>query len=386
MIPIGASYALTALLAAATPVAIRPANAHLRPDGARFVKPDGTTFQWRGITAFRLLDYLSEGDEAGARKYFAWVRSRGLTVVRVLAMLDDGFFDLSHASGRAALPDLLTLARSEGIYVEVVGLTETAKRTIDPRKQIAAIARIVQQHPNALLELANEPNHPSQSADVHRPEFLKSIAASVPDEIPVALGSSESNEGFAAGDYITWHAPRESDYDGWGHVLTIAAGANLVPRFRKPVISDEPIGAGPTFQPGRRDNDPDRFRAAALLTRLAGMGATFHYDSGLHTRVPEGAELACFEAWNEAWRLLPDDIEHRGEFRRAGDPGAAVRAFDAGTALGVFERQDAGRAWVLVVRPAKKVLLQWADGWSATASKRAGGVELIEAARTPAGR
>ncbi len=381
MIPFGAASALTALLAAASLLAAQPAT-HLRTDGARFVKADGTTFQWRGITAFRLLDYVSEGEQTRAREYLSWARSRGLTVVRVLAVLDDGFFELASAPGLKTLPELLTLARAEGIHVEVVGLTETGKRTIDPRAQISAIGRIVARHPNALLELANEPSHPSQSADVHKPEYLKSIAAVVPDEVPVALGSIEGDDEFAAGDYVTWHVPRESDHDGWGHVLEIAAGAEWVTRFRKPVISDEPIGAGPVLEPGRRDNNSDRFRAAALLTRLAGMGATFHYDSGLHTRVPEGAELACFDAWNEAWRLLPDDIEHRGVFRTAGVPGAAVRAFDAASALAVYERQDADRAWVLVIRPSANPSLQWADGWTVTATKRAGGVNVIEATRS----
>ena len=371
-----------ALLAAASLLAAQPATRHLRTDGTRFVNADGTTFQWRGITAFRLLDYVSEGERPRAHEYLAWARSRGLTVVRVLAMLDDGFFELASKPGLKTLPELLAIAQAEGIYVEVVGLTETRKRTIDPRAQISALGRIVAEHPNALLELANEPSHPSQSDDVHKPEYLKAIAAAVPDQVPVALGSVEGDDEFAAGDYVTWHVPRESDHDGWGHVLEIAAGAELVTRFRKPVISDEPIGAGPAHEPGRRDNNPDRFRAAGLVTRLAGMGATFHYDSGLHTRVPEGAELACFDAWNDAWRLLPDDIEQRGVFRKAGAAGAAVRAFNAASALAVYERQDGDRAWVLVIRPSAKPSLQWAERWAVTATRRAGGVDVIEAKRS----
>ena len=58
-------------------------------------------------------------------------------------------------------------------------------------------------------------------------------------------------------------------------VLAVAAGAELLTKLKKPVVSDEPIGAGATYQPGRRDDQPARFRAAALLTRLVGMGATF---------------------------------------------------------------------------------------------------------------
>jgi hypothetical protein len=147
------------------------------------------------------------------------------------------------------------------------------------------------------------------------------------------------------------------------------------------VISDEPIGAGPKLQPGRRDDEPDRFRAAALLTRLAGLGATFHYEGGLHARIPEGRELACFNAWNEAWTLLPGDIEQRGVFREAGGEGAAVRGFDRGRALAVFERQDAHRAWVLVVRPTGSVSLQWTEGWSGRTVTRTAGADIIIAER-----
>jgi hypothetical protein len=386
VVSFGARLSIVLQLVLAALLFAQPPTGHLRIDGTRFVTPDGATFQWRGITAFRLLDYMSEGESQGVREYLAWARSRGLTVVRVLAMLDDGFFDLPAAGGHATLPHLLELARAEGVYVEVVGLTETAKGKIHPREQITALGRIVAQHPNAILELANEPYHGSQSDEVRNPGFLKSIADAVPGPVPVALGSVETDLGFGAGDYVTWHVPRESKHDGWAHVLEIVHGADLITRFRKPVVSDEPIGAAAALEPGRRDNNPDRFRAAAVLTRLTGMGATFHYDSGLHTRIPAGTELACFDAWNDAWKLLPADIEHRGVFRKAGDPGAAVSAFDAGSAFGVFERHDGSRAWVVVIRPAEKVVLRWADGWSATRTARAGGVEIIEAAgpATPA--
>ena len=90
----------------------------------------------------------------------------------------------------------------------------------------------------------------------------------MPREIPVALGSIERGDGFGEGSYVTWHAPRESGKGGWGHVLELAQGAALLERWKKPVVSDEPIGAGAAFQPGRRDDVPARFRAAALLTRL----------------------------------------------------------------------------------------------------------------------
>lgn len=353
----------------------------LRIQDTRFVHADGSPFQWRGITAFRLLDYVAAGQEDRAVAFLRWATSQRLTVVRVFAMLH-GFFELPAARGRAALPRLLTLAAAQGLYVEIVGLTTTAAAPVDPAAQISELGRIASRHDNALLELANEPYHPTQSADVHQPVFLGRLASSVPAGIPVSLGSIEEDAGFASGTYATWHVPRRSGEAGWGHVLAIADGAVFPRRLGKPVISDEPIGAGPRFEPGRRDDEPDRFRAAALLTRLAGLGATFHYEGGLHARVPEGKELACFAAWNEAWSLLPGDVERRGVFRKAGETGAAVRGFQPRTALAVFERQDAGRAWVLVVRPASEPRLRWASGWKPRAVQRAGGVQVIEAVRT----
>ncbi len=372
---------IAALLVSAALLLEAAAPGRLRVQGTRFLNPDGSTFQWRGITAFRLVDYVADGQEQRARDFLKWASGRHLTVVRVFAMLH-GFFDLRPAEGRAALPRLLTLAASYGLQVEVVGLTNTAEPgLVDPRQQIQALSRIAAVHDNALLELANEPYHPTQSADVHRPDFLKDLGSLVPPSVPASLGSIEHEHAFAAGSYVTWHVPRRSSDDGWGHVLAIADGAQYPREFGKPVISDEPIGAGPKLQPGRRDDDPGRFRAAALLTRLAGLGATFHYESGPQARVPVGRELECFNAWNDAWTLLPRDIEQRGVFRRVGGDGAVVRAFDQAAALAAFERQDGDSAWVLVIRPAGDTKLRWSDGWHAVRTRRTGGVEIIAAHR-----
>ena len=139
-------------------------------------------------------------------------------------------------------------------------------------------------------------------------------------------------------------------------MLAVAQGAAFVRKFGKPVVSDEPIGAGPRDEPGRRDNRPARFRAAALLTRLAGMGATFHYEGGLQAKIPQGAELACLAAWREAWTLLPADVESQGTFaacreRRRGRAGLrpegrlrGVRARDRNARMGAGGRGRESRS------------------------------------------
>jgi hypothetical protein len=356
------------------------APGRLRIDGTRFVAPDGRTFQWRGITAFRLVDYVADGQEAQADEFLSWAASQGLTVVRVLTMMG-GQFDLRPEDGRRALPRVLELAAKYGLYVEVVALAGTADIPVNLQEHVTEVGRILAAHSNGLLEIANEPVHPSQSPDVQKPEVLKALAARVSPEIPVSLGSIERGDGFGDGTYITWHAPRESGSGGWAHVVALPQGAELLVRWKKPVISDEPIGAGTAFQLARRDDAPARFRAAALLTRLVGLGATFHYEAGLQARVPEGPELECFNAWNEAWTLLPPDIEQHGVFKVGGTPGTLITTYDRERTLAIYERADAARAWLLILGDGAAVTLS--DGWTIVESRRIEGGRLLTMARVP---
>ena len=54
------------------------AEGHLRVSGTRSSRPDGSVFEWRGITAFRLLEFVAHGREAEADAYLAWAASKKL--------------------------------------------------------------------------------------------------------------------------------------------------------------------------------------------------------------------------------------------------------------------------------------------------------------------
>ena len=285
---ISVSLAGALVLASSAPPA---ADVHLRVRETSFIAPDGTAFNWRGISAFRLLEFVAHGREKDAEAYLRWAASKSLNVVRVFAMAD-GIFQLTPADGERALPRLLEMARRHGIYVEVVAFTGTSVIKVDRAAFVKKIGAICARYPNALLELANEPGHPTQAAEMHDPAHLQSLLPLVPKQVPVALGSVEYHDGFATGRYVTWHSPRGSDW-----VRQVEEGAALLRKFKKPVINDEPIGAADVAVPGRRDNDPARFRAAAAAMRRAGLGATFHYDGGIQTRLPTKVETACLDAW-----------------------------------------------------------------------------------------
>src|ERR1700741_4692945 len=58
----------------------------LKVEATHFLTSDGRPFQWRGITAFRLVDFVADGQESEAARYLEWASRQGLTVVRVLTM------------------------------------------------------------------------------------------------------------------------------------------------------------------------------------------------------------------------------------------------------------------------------------------------------------
>ena len=267
------------------------ADDHLRTSGTRFVRPDGTSFRWRGISAFRLVEFVAHGNEAKAGAYLRWAASNHLNVVRVFAMMQN-IFELRPEEGRKALPRLLDIAARHGLYVEVVALVGTATATIDVAAQVKAVGDICAAHANCVLELANEPGHPSQSKALHDPEYLRRLATLVPAGVPVSLGSVDFGAGYGAGTYVTWHPPRTTHW-----VERLDEGRRLLGQFGKPLVADEPMGAADKAAPGRRDDDPARFRAAGAKLEALGLGATFHYDGGMHARIPTPSEAACLDAW-----------------------------------------------------------------------------------------
>src|SRR5262245_2449513 len=58
---------------------------HLAVDGTGF-RRGSAPFEWRGITAFRLLEQLAHGRENEAIAYLDWARANRVNVVRVLTM------------------------------------------------------------------------------------------------------------------------------------------------------------------------------------------------------------------------------------------------------------------------------------------------------------
>jgi hypothetical protein len=353
-----------------------PASAHLMVEGRSFRTQAGP-FEWRGISAFRLVEMIAHGREREVNAFLDWVRKQDLTVVRVFVMARN-LFNLPPAEGLAALPRLLELAQARGVYVEIVALADTAKVRVDLEAHVKAVGAIAARYGNALLEVANEPGHSTQDPRLHDPGFVGRLAALVPEPVPVVFGSAEYDARYAGGDYATYHFPRKG---GLGHVLELARGATLVDKWRKPLISDEPIGAASQTIGGRRDSDPRHFRAAGVLTRLTGMGATFHYEGGLQARIPAGRELECFRAWLSGLRML-DGLPAGGRFVDATSMGSMMGSIaKVAGARAAFARVFKAEVWLVLLEPSAQVSTGWKEGWQESSRNDAEGVALLRARR-----
>lgn len=358
---------------------------HLRVDGRAFRLPDGTRFAWRGLTAFRLLEFLASGRRADATTLLDWAARHGVTIVRVLAMCDR-LFKLAPADGRRALPDLLALATARGLFVEVVALADTDVIPVDLGEQVTAVAHACIRHGGAVLEIANEPyaGH-AQRADVARPAVLESLRTLVPAGVAVSLGASSRDDSteYSGADYVTVHLSRAPGDGGWRHVRQMKVAASLGAATGKPVVDDEPIGAAERDQPGRRDIDPGRWLAKGVLARLLGLGATFHYEDGLHARIPTGRQGTCFAAWRHGLEVVPADLEERTDAIEPGAPGAALSAFDTNGALDVVLRQGSGEAWAAAIGVRGDPGIRWATDWRMTKTVRRNGVTVYGMRKKP---
>jgi hypothetical protein len=187
------------LLLIGAPVALRAtvspsAIDRLHISNSQFTRSDGHRFAWRGITAFRLLDFVAHGREPDAERFLAWAHAQGLTIARVFAM-GNGVLKLSPAEAQAALPRLLNVAARHDMYIEVVALVDTRAVPVDIAEHVRTLGKIIAEHPNAVLEVANEPVHPTQSDAVHKADVLADARKAVPRDVLVSLGAVERGDG-----------------------------------------------------------------------------------------------------------------------------------------------------------------------------------------------
>lgn len=291
---------------ASRPALASPGLTRLTPCGRALCSDDGSRFRWRGITAFALLDLIADGKDQEARAFLQWAHQERFTVVRVLAMNPNGWFDLAAADGRRALPALLRLAADYQLHVQVVALANTTARSGDElRDQVRGIGQLCASADNCLLEIANEPYHSSQ-AKLQDPALMQAFQRLVPGTVVTAWGAASDyrSDVMAGGTYVVAHVARSGER--WTRVSRVRDLAALSRQTGKFVVDNEPIGAAERAERSRRDTVPAAFFAQGALARLLEVGSTFHCSDCLQARVPGPIQKACAKAFIAGSTIVPD--------------------------------------------------------------------------------
>lgn len=345
----------------------RPPTSRIRADGRVFVNDAGI---YRGRWASGLTLLVRSKEERTA--FLEWATRTGFDGVRVFAGALP-WAGQTPGGALAVLPDLVGETAARGLYLYVVAITESGTG-YDVESHLRQVAEQCAAAVHCVLEVANEIQHPTQSATVNDPRRLENIAARViPSGVPWALGAMLGQDEPDANGYPpngvasfnTSHLDRSRQgFEQIRRVREIAAISELT---GKPAVSGEPIGANEVSQPGRRESDPSFFFAYGALCRLFELGAcVFHSEDGLNARILGPVQQQCAEAFLDGYRSI--DSEARLSYRNANWAGADVPVASFTGAVRVYAGITGNDGYVVVVGDTG-VQVQWKNGYHVVAEQ-----------------
>lgn len=356
--PVAATIALT-------PDALAPPVTRLRMIEKFLIVRDGLRYRWRSATAFRVLDYLADGNDAAAEAFVKARAEDGFTMLRVLSTARL-LFQLTPDEGRAALPRLFDLLRKYGLYVELVALADTAGwSNAQLEDQVSAIGRACAVEAACVVEVANEALHETQARALRDPAYLKRLRGLVPAGVIATTssnccGQDDETLWYPGGDYVVVH--RDRSRDQWNNVRRVRESEALANASRRFVVDDEPIGADEVDRPGKRESDPAVFFTQGVLCRIFEVGGTFHSEAGLRAETFGPVQAEAARRFIEGTRIVPD--EWVLTYKNAGFSDGPVKSFTLTKATrvysGIFGRQGITIALGLVGTDAEIV---WQNGW-----------------------
>jgi hypothetical protein len=256
----------------------------------------GQLVQWRGVSAFRLIDKMLRGENPRPLlDAFA-----GFNVLRIWPYVpwDVGGWDAPpNDEIIACVKTLGTL----GWKVELTLLTDSNPRRYPWAETLIdhlAAARLR----NLFIEIGNEPT-------IHKDIPVERFYARLNDS-GYLWASGGYEEVFQNGDrrqggrYGVCHTPRDQEWARKGHeLLEYHNGAGPdVPHapWRMPWVADEPIRPDQVPVEVRRGRNNllvstrlKDYRAYGGVCAIFGAGATFHYAGGRQAELPNGDEAAC---------------------------------------------------------------------------------------------
>lgn len=334
-------------------------------DGDRFVRDDGTTFAWRGFTAFRLYEQWLAGGAAVIDPVVQdWLtcgggcNARGPNVLRVLGMVDSFAHLWPQEHGDRYYTELAPFVdhlwntfhlRVEFVVFADAQLIVADSAAQDQHNERVYVALSSSQTPTIFWEQGNEvfKNLPGGGARAY--ELGRRIQGRSP-KILVASGDYDDPTVNQL-DYVTLHPPRDAEWP---------RKAKDVYDFReaahKPAVGDEPMGFGEVERANARSTSTLDAAHFAAACQLFSAGCTYHSDAGIAFGPLGPIQRATATAFFAAASWVPADAQ-RMPYRRGGESagcnwvgGESLVEHDDAQELRTFGKDVDGTGYVVQIR------------------------------------
>lgn len=267
----------------------------------RRLQNDAGWFVARGVSSFGEIGHVLHGRESDVVRRLERYAKCGRTVVRVLGMLGDPswaardlLFSPRDAGYWEAAERVVSLANGLGMYVKFALFADAQFVMPDHQERkrtVESFADFCVRHPGVLPSQANEPYKNGWSTSVD-PELLElaDLFAMLVGHRDFSIGDAGDGVGLADRfetqsrhcNLLDIHPDRaqpagDKRYRRW--IDHLEGFSELPPVSNRDALIDEeePIGAHPVYDPGRRENDPDAMVAGMVAALCSCYPFTYHW-------------------------------------------------------------------------------------------------------------
>jgi hypothetical protein len=297
-------------------------------ESRRFKNADGW-WPWRGVSDFNTTSYVLQGRVSDVARRFDVYMAAKRNVVRTMGMLswNDWAFSPRDLDYWEALDQVHRMAVERGMNLELCCFADAQVVVPDASERkhmLGDFCDFILEHPGTIPQLANEPfkNGWSSAIDPALLELADQMAAHLghkhfsvgdPQDGDDPDASADTTAALIAlsqtSNLTVMHPSRmEGDSSRWRRWVDHLEGfTDVLPQQSAgtTLCLDEPMGAALTYQPGRRDNDPDAHVAAQMVALCCGFGYTYHW---LCEEVSDAAQLPGLLAMAAFIDQVPADI------------------------------------------------------------------------------
>ncbi len=314
-------------------------------------------------------------DPRKALTFIDWAHRKGFNGVRIfLGALT--WYGQTPDSARAGLYQTLTELAHRGLVAQLTLLTDTVTG-YDKIGHIQACMGIAQLFENVLVEIANEPYHPTQDGEVHDPNWLDLQGRRFVDPagFAYAIGAPSYDEvapdgslpSPLPGEWKSVHLARDDAHGRgeWNMVRRIRELETIQRATGAYTQNNEMQGWGEFYIAGKRSANPSLAFVAGVLSRCFDVGYVSHAEHGLRADLPGTVQDQCHAEAIRGFTCIPfpEFLQYKNAGWTERDAPIAGADFNAVLRAYSFVNPPANRGVTVLVKVTGNPAIRFQHGW-----------------------